>query len=86
MSQQQSSQNASLTTGLENSTYNLISSLDQEAKFLYKTIDTYIEDARREGRTHIEDLWNTIKEDKKKHVKILKEALSRDAKEEKLND
>lgn len=38
----QSPQNANLTTGLENSTYNLISSLDQEAKFLYKTIDTYI--------------------------------------------
>jgi hypothetical protein len=89
MSQQQprqsSQKNVSLTTGLENSTYNLISSLDQEAKFLYKTIDTYIEDARREGRTDIEEMWNTIKEDKKKYVKILREALSRDAKEEKLN-
>lgn len=85
MSQQQSPQNANPTTGLENSTYNLISSLDQEAKFLYKTIETYIEDARRESRTDIEDVWKTIKEDKKKHVKMLREALSKDAKEEKLN-
>jgi rubrerythrin len=85
MSQQQSPQNANLTTGLENSTYNLISSLDQEAKFLYKTIDTYIEDARRERRSDVEDVWKTIKEDKKKHVKMLREALSKDAKEEKLN-
>lgn len=90
MSQQQppsqsSSQNANQTTGLENSTYNLISSLDKEAKFLYKTIDTYIEDAIRERRTDVEEVWKTIKEDKKKHVKMLIEALSKDAKEEKLN-
>ena len=92
MSQQQqqpqsssSSQNASPTTGLENTTYNLISSLDQEAKFLYKTIDTYLEDARRERRADVEEVWKTIKEDKKKHVKMLREALSKDAKEEKLN-
>ena len=85
MSQQQSSQNANPTTGLENSTYNIISSLDQEAKFLYKTIDTYIEDAKRERRSDVEEVWNTIKEDKKKHVKMLREVLSKDAREEKLN-
>jgi rubrerythrin len=83
--QQQPSQNANLTTGLENITYNLISALDQEAKFLYKTIDTYIEDARRERRTDIEEVWKTIKEEKKEHVKMLREALSKDAKEEKLD-
>ena len=65
--------------------FNLISALDQEAKFLYKTIDTYIEDARRERRTDVEEVWKTIKEDKKEHVKMLREALSKDAKEEKLN-
>jgi rubrerythrin len=65
--------------------YNLISALDQEAKFLYKTIDTYIEDARRERRTDVEEAWRTIKEDKKDHVKMLREALSKNAKEEKLN-
>ncbi|MEW6604895.1 MAG: hypothetical protein AB1351_09460 [Thermoproteota archaeon] len=50
-----------------------------------KTLDTYIEDARRENRQDIEDVWKTIKEDKKKHIKMLREALSKDAKEEKLN-
>ncbi|HEU4443057.1 MAG TPA: hypothetical protein VFR94_00105 [Nitrososphaeraceae archaeon] len=42
---QSSSRSANLNTGLENSTYNLISSLEQETKFLYRTINTYIEDA-----------------------------------------
>jgi hypothetical protein len=52
---------------------------------LYKTIDTYIEDARRERITGVEEVWKTIKEDKKEHVKMLRETLSKDAKEEKLN-
>ncbi len=86
MSQHQSAQSSHHpATGLENSTYNLISSLDREAKFLYKTVDTYIEDARRENRPDIENVWKTIKEDNKKHIKMLREALSKDAKEEKLN-
>ncbi|HEX7033383.1 MAG TPA: hypothetical protein VF172_10320 [Nitrososphaera sp.] len=85
MGQHQSAQSSHPATGLENSTYNLISSLDREAKFLYKTVDTYIEDARRENRQDIEEVWKTIKEDNKKHIKMLREALSKDAKEEKLN-
>jgi hypothetical protein len=33
------------TTGLENSTYNILIALGKEAKFLYSTIDTYTSDA-----------------------------------------
>lgn len=72
-------------TGLENSTYNVISALDREAKFLHSTIDTYISDAQKENRSDIEQVWNTIKEDKKKHIKMLRDALTKDAKQEKLN-
>jgi hypothetical protein len=46
------------TTKLENSTYNVLMTLGQEARFLYSTIDTCIEDARRDNRPHLVGLWN----------------------------
>lgn len=79
---QSTSRSVNGNTGLENSKYNLISSLEQETKFLYRTINTYIEDARRENLIDLKEVWETIKEDKKKHVKMFREALSKDAKEE----
>ncbi len=35
------------TTGLENSTFNILIALGKEAQFLYSTIDTYKSDAER---------------------------------------
>lgn len=65
MSQHRYEQNTDPSTSLENSTYNIISSLNSEAKFLYKTVDTYIEDARRENRPDIEDVWKLSKRTRK---------------------
>ena len=73
------------STKLENSTFNIITALDREAKFLYSTVDTYISDAERDDRPHLVDIWNTIKQDKIKHIQMLREALTREAKEEKLS-
>lgn len=73
------------TTGLENSTYNIISALDREAKFLHSTIDTYIGDAQKENRPDVEQVWRIIKEDNRKHIKMLRDALTKEAKQEKLN-
>jgi hypothetical protein len=42
------SESVHLSTGLENSTYNMISSLGQEPTFLYKTVHAYIEEAKSE--------------------------------------
>jgi hypothetical protein len=69
------------TTRLENSTYNILIALGKEAQFLYSTVDRCIEDARK-----IIDhtWWNEMKRDKEKHLKMLREALEREAKEEKL--
>ena len=74
------------STGLDNTTYNIISALEREADFLYSTIETYIRDARNENRTDVEDLWKSIKESKRKNVQMLRQALQREAKQEKLTN
>jgi hypothetical protein len=40
----------SQTTRLENSTYNILVALNNEADFLYSTVDIYIEDAKEDDR------------------------------------
>jgi vacuolar-type H+-ATPase subunit H len=72
------------TTKLENSTYNILIALGKEADFLYSTVDTYIEDARKDNRPHLVDIWNEMKRDKEKHINMLREVLEREAKEQRL--
>ncbi len=69
---------------MDNSTYNILSAAGREADFLYSTVDQYIEDARKEGRQHLVDLWNEMKRDKQKHLNKLTECLEKEAKENKL--
>ena len=73
------------TTKLENSTYNVLIALGKDADFLYDTIDTYISDAQKDNNSELEKTWNTIKEDRKRHMDILRSALEREAKEQKLS-
>jgi vacuolar-type H+-ATPase subunit H len=72
-------------TRLENSIYNILIALGKEADFLYSTLDTYIEDAKKENRQHLVEMWNQVKRDKEKHLQMLREALEKEAKEQKLN-
>jgi hypothetical protein len=72
------------TTGLENITFDILIALGKEAQFLYSTIDAYINDAQKENRTDIVNMWNMIKQDRQKHMQMLREALEKEAKEEKL--
>ncbi len=72
------------TTRLDNSTYNILRALGKEADFLYSTVDTYIADAKKDNRSHLVDIWNQMKRDKEKHLQMLREALEKEAKEEKL--
>lgn len=76
---QSSSQKGRESTGLDNTTYNLITALQKEADFLYSTVDTYIGDARRENRSNVEQVWTKLKETKMANVQMLKEALSKEA-------
>ena len=73
------------TTKLENSTYNVLIALGKDADFLYDTIDTYISDAQKDNNSELEKTWNTIKEDRKRHMDMLRSALEREAKEQKLS-
>jgi len=73
------------TTRLDNSTYNILRALGKEADFLYSTVDTYIEDAKKDNRQHLVELWNEMKRDKEKHLQMLRDALEKEAKEQKLN-
>ena len=72
------------TTQLENSRYNILSALGKEAQFLYSTIDTYISDAEKDKRSHLVEIWKSMKIDSQKHVQQLREALEKEAKDEKL--
>jgi rubrerythrin len=65
-------------TRLQNTTFNIISQLEREAKFLYSIYNTYMEDARRENRQDIENIWNNIRQDKLKHLQMLREALAKE--------
>ncbi|UVS68199.1 hypothetical protein [Nitrososphaera viennensis] len=72
------------TTKLTNSTYDIIRALEKDADFLYSTVDKYIDDANKENRSDLVDVWNTMKHDKERHVQMLREALAKEAKEERL--
>lgn len=71
-------------TKLEISTYHVLIALGKEADFLYSTVDTYIDDVKKDNRQHLVDIWNEMKRDKEKHL-LLREALEKVAKEHKLN-
>jgi rubrerythrin len=73
------------TTRLENSTFDILIALGKEAQFLYSTIDTYTSDAQRANRSDLVNMWNTIKQDRQRHMQMLREALEKEAKEEKLS-
>jgi rubrerythrin len=72
------------TTGLENTTFNILIALGKEAQFLYSTIDTYRSDAEKANRSDLVNMWNTIKEDRQRHMQMLRGALEQEAKEERL--
>lgn len=72
------------TTGLENTTFDILIALGKEAQFLYSTIDTYTSDAEKANRSDLVNMWNAIKQDRQRHMQMLREALEKEAKEEKL--
>ena len=69
------------TTKLENSTYNILKALGKEAKFLYSTIDTYMEDARKDNNSDLENMWKTIKQERQRHLGMLRAALDKQSKQ-----
>jgi hypothetical protein len=62
-----------------------MAALGREADFLHTTADKYIEDAQKENKSKLVEVWNTIKQDKQKHLDMLKECLQSEVKEGELN-
>ncbi|MDQ3835324.1 MAG: hypothetical protein M3270_00100 [Thermoproteota archaeon] len=73
------------TTKLENSTYNILKALGKEAKFLCSVIDTYTEDARKDNNSELENIWKTINQDRERHLGMLRDALDKQTREQKLS-
>jgi hypothetical protein len=65
-------------TGIDNSTYNIMSALGKDADFLYDTIDKYIRDAESANKPELVELWKTIRNDRHKHVDMLRDALEKE--------
>jgi hypothetical protein len=65
-------------TGLTNRAYDILRTLGKDADFLYDTIGKYIQDAEKDGRQDLADMWKTIKQDRVKHVRLLKDALEKE--------
>jgi hypothetical protein len=52
--------------------------LGKDADFLYDTIEKYIKDAETANKLELVKIWQTIKEDRKRHMHLLKEALEKE--------
>jgi len=54
-----------------------LSALGKDADFLYDDIDKYIRDAEIANESELVELWKTIRNDRQKHVQMLKDALEK---------
>lgn len=72
------------STGLDNSTYNFISTLAHKANSLYSIVEICIVDARKEKRSQGEDVWQTMKDDKRKYIRIYGQDLSKEETENRM--
>jgi DNA-binding ferritin-like protein len=63
---------------LSDRTYDILRTLGKDADFLYDTINKYINDAQKDNRQDLVDMWKIIRQDREKHVHMLKDALERE--------
>ena len=63
------------TAPLEDSSYNIIHQLQKKADFLYSQVGQYIRDAEKDDKPELTELWKTIREDEHNHLKILRDEL-----------
>lgn len=69
---------------LEDSTFHVITQIEKKADFLYSSVEKYIRDAEKDNKPELVKLWSTMKEDEQKHLKILREHLVKEVRENKL--
>ncbi len=69
---------------MDNCCFDIMTQTEKKADFLYRAADTYIQDAQAANRQELAHLWNTIKQDEKRHLDLLKQELARDVQEGRL--
>jgi rubrerythrin len=69
---------------MDNVCFDIVTQMEKKADFLYRAVDTYIQDAESTNRSGLVQVWNTIKEDEKKHFDMLKQELAREVREGRL--
>ena len=52
----------------------------------YTILLIYINDAQKANRNDLVEMWNTIKQDRQRHLQMLRQGLEREAKQEKLKE
>jgi hypothetical protein len=62
-------------TELTDTAYDILKVLGKDADFIYDTIGTYIRDTQKANKTKLVEIWQTIKQDRKRHMHMLREAL-----------
>ena len=68
---------------LQDSEYNVIKQLEKEADFLYSAVEKYIRDVEKDNKPELVKLWNMIKEDEQNHLKMLRNELIKEIKQNK---
>ena len=68
----------SSTTELTDTAYDILKVLGKDADFLYDTIETYIKDAQKYNKSELVEIWQTMKNDRKRHMHLLKDALEKE--------
>ena len=68
----------SSATELTDTAYDILKVMGKDADFLYDTIEVYIKDAQKANKTELVEIWQTIRDDRKKHMHILKQALEKE--------
>jgi len=63
---------------ISNPIYDILKALGRDADFLYDTIDVYIKDAEDANKSYLVDIWKTIKNDRMKHLHMLRDALEKE--------
>ena len=69
---------------IEDSTFNIITQIEKKADFLYSSVEKYVRDAEKDNKPELVKMWKTIKEDEQNHLKMLREVLIKEVREDKL--
>lgn len=66
---------------LRDSSYDIIHQLEKTTDFLYSAAEKYLRDAEKHCKPELVKLWNSIKEDDQNHLKMLRNELIKEVKE-----